>query len=169
MNTARRHNMATATKTRRSRTKAVEVDPELNDEVEEEAPAPRSRSKKAPAKKAAPAKAAPKAKAEKTEFGSAWLTEHVNDTLGTEHASTKLRAVLRKLINNGDIDLSREGRYEFTGPRDPNVKALIAALRDEAKAGPSKRGRKPKAAKVLDEAEDVDEEVEDLDLDEDDE
>ena len=73
--------------------------------------------------------------------------------------------MLRKLVNSGEIDLSREGRYEFTGPRDPNVKALIAALREEAKAGPSKRGRKPKAAKALAEAEDVDDEVEDLDLD----
>ena len=157
--------MATATKTRRSRTtKKAEVDADLDleDEVEEEAPRKKAPAKKAPAKKAAPA-----AK-EKSEFGSAWLTEHVNDTLGTEYLATKLRAVLRKLVNNGDIDLSREGRYEFTGPRDPNVKALIAALREEAKAGPSKRGRKPKAAKVLDEAEDVDEEVEDLDLDEDD-
>lgn len=157
--------MATATKTRRSRTtKKAEVDADLDleDEVEEEAPRKKAPAKKAPAKKAAPA-----AK-KKSEFGSAWLTEHVNDTLGTEYPATKLRAVLRKLVNNGDIDLSRENRYEFTGPRDPNVKALIAALREEAKAGPSKRGRKPKAAKVLDEAEDVDEEVEDLDLDEDD-
>ena len=157
--------MATATKTRRSRTtKKAEVDADLDleDEVEEEAPRKKAPAKKAPAKKAAPAAN------EKSEFGSAWLTEHVNDTLGTEYPATKLRAVLRKLVNNGDIDLSREGRYEFTGPRDPNVKALIAALREEAKAGPSKRGRKPKAAKVLDEAEDVDEEVEDLDLDEDD-
>ena len=160
--------MATATKTRRSRTKKAEVDDlDLDDETEE-APAPRKRAaKKAPAKKAAPkAEAAPKK--EKIEYGSAWLTEHVNDTLGTEYPSTKLRAVLRRLINSGDIDLSREGRYEFSGPRDPNVKALIAALREEAKAGPSKRGRKPKAAKVLDEAEDVDEEVEDLDLDDED-
>lgn len=161
--------MATATKTRRSRTKAVEVDPDLDlDEDEEvEAPAPKARAKKAPAKKAPAAKAAP-AK-EKIEFGSAWLTEHVNDTLGTEYPSTKLRAVLRRLISNGEIELSREGRYEFSGPRDPSVKALIAALRSEAKAGPSKRGRKPKASKVADEAEDVDEEVEDLDLDEEDE
>ena len=93
----------------------------------------------------------------------------MKDTLGTEYPANKLRAVLRKLIGSGDIDLSREGRYEFTGPRDPNVKALIAALREEAKAGPSKRGRKPKASKALDEAEEADEEVEDLDLDEDDE
>lgn len=161
--------MATATKPRRSRTtKKAEVDEDLDleDDVEEEAPASR---KKAAAKKAAPAKKAAAPAAKKSEFGSAWLTEHVNDTLGTEHPATKLRAVLRKLVNNGDIELAREGRYEFSGPRDPNVKALIAALREEAKAGPSKRGRKPKAAKVLDEAEDADDEVEDLDLDEDDE
>ena len=162
----------TATRTRRTTKKAAPVEEELEDEdlIEdedtedeaEEEPAPKKRTaRKAPAKKAAPAK-----KEEADTKGTAWLKEHVNDTLGTEYESTKLRIVLRKLIKDGDIDSPKDGRYIFTGPRDPNVKAVIAALRAEAKAGPAKRGRKPKS-KVADEVDDVEEEVEDLDLEDD--
>ena len=164
----------TATRTRRTTKKAEPVEEELDDEdliedeedVEEEpAPKTRSRAKKAPAKKAPAKKAAPAKEASDTK-GTAWLKDHVNETLGTEHESTKLRIVLRKLIKDGDIDSPKDGRYVFTGPRDPNVKAVIAALRAEAKAGPAKRGRKPKS-KVADEVDDVEEEVEDLDLEDD--
>ena len=162
----------TATRTRRTTKKVAPVEEELEDEdlIEdedtedeaEEEPAPKKRTaRKAPAKKAAPAK-----KEEADTKGTAWLKEHVNDTLGTEYESTKLRIVLRKLIKDGDIDSPKDGRYVFTGPRDPNVKAVIAALRAEAKAGPAKRGRKPKT-KVADEVDDVEEEVEDLDLEDD--
>ena len=160
----------TATRTRRTTKKAAPVEEELEDEdlIEDEAedeaeeePAPKKRSaRKAPAKKAAPAKEAADTK------GTAWLKDHVNDTLGTEYESTKLRIVLRKLIKDGDIDSPKDGRYIFTGPRDPNVKAVIAALRAEAKAGPAKRGRKPKS-KVADEVDDFEEEVENLDLEDD--
>lgn len=160
----------TATRTRK---KAAPVEEDLDDELdveveededEEPAPKPRSRTKKAaaPAKKA-PAKTNGKAVAEET-LGTAWLKEHVNDTLESDHESTKLRIVLRKLIKDGTIDSPKDGRYIFTGPRDPNVKAVIAALREEAKSGPAKRGRKAKA-KVAAEVDDTEEEVEDLDLD----
>ena len=167
--------MATRTSTRTRRTtKKAAPEPEVEeeeledldvdeDEVEE-TPKRRTAAKKAPAKKA-PAKAA--AKAEKEVLGTAWLKEHVNDTLGTSHESTKLRIILRKLIKDGTIESPKDGRYVFTGPRDPNVKAIIAALKDEAKAGPTKRGRKPKAKAAVEEVED--DEVEDLDLDDDDE
>ena len=152
--------MATATRTRAARTRkkaAVEedLDDDLDVEVEEEDEAPAPKSRRAPAKKAAPAKEV---------LGTAWLKEHVNDTLGADHESTKLRIVLRKLIKDNEIDSPKDGRYIFTGPRDPNVKAVIAALREEAKAGPAKRGRKSKAAAIAAEV-DEDDEVEDLDLD----
>mgnify|MGYP001619241395 FL=1 len=161
--------MATRTSTRTRRTtKKAEPEPEVDeDELEdleddevEETPKRRTAAKKAPAKKAP-------AKAEKEVLGTAWLKEHVNDTLGTSHESTKLRIILRKLIKDGTIESPKDGRYVFTGPRDPNVKAIIAALKDEAKAGPTKRGRKPKAKAAVEEVED--DEVEDLDLDDDDE
>lgn len=145
-----------------------ELDAETEDEDEEdEEPAPKPRSRKA---KTA-AKAAPKGKtngkvAKEEVLGSAWLKEHINETLGSEHESTKLRIVLRKLIKDGDIESPKDGRYIFTGPKDPNVKAVIAALRSEAKSGPAKRGRKPKA-KAVAEVDDSEDEVEDLDLDDD--
>ena len=161
--------MATRTSTRTRRTtKKAEPEPEVDeDELEdleddevEETPKRRTAAKKAPAKKAP-------AKAEKEVLGTAWLKEHVNDTLGTSHESTKLRIILRKLIKDGTIESPKDGRYVFTGPRDPSVRAIIAALKDEAKAGPTKRGRKPKAKAAVEEVED--DEVEDLDLDDDDE
>ena len=161
--------MATRTSTRTRRTtKKAEPEPEVDeDELEdleedevEETPKRRTAAKKAPAKKAP-------AKAEKEILGTAWLKEHVNDTLGTSYESTKLRIILRKLIKDGTIESPKDGRYVFTGPRDPNVKAIIAALKNEAKAGPTKRGRKPKAKAAVEEVED--DEVEDLDLDDDDE
>ena len=141
--------MATRTSTRTRRTtKKAEPEPEVEedeledleeDEEPEETPKRRRpAAKKAPAKKAA---AKPAAKAEKEVLGTAWLKEHVNETLGTEHESTKLRIILRKLIKDGTIESPKDGRYVFTGPRDPNVKAILAALKEEAKAGPTKRGR----------------------------
>ncbi len=164
---------ARTTRTSRTTKKAAPVEEDLEEDIEDvteeedEAPAPRRRpAKKAPAKKAA-AKAEPKEEKAAGGQGTAWLTETVNEALGTEHESTKIRIVLRKLIKDGTIESPKDGRYVFTGPRDPNVKAVIAALKAEAKSGPAKRGRKPKT-KVADEATE-DDEVEDLDLDEDDE
>lgn len=169
--------MATATRTRSKRTtkkaepvEEIEEDDDLDveseedeDEVEEPAPKARSRSKKTAAAKPA---AKTNGKATADVLGSAWLKDHVNETLGAEHESTKLRIVLRKLIKDGTIDSPKDGRYQFTGPRDPNVKAVIAALREESKSGPAKRGRKPKT-KVAAEVDDTEDEVEDLDLDDD--
>lgn len=159
---------ARSTTKRRTTKKAVVEDDDLEDDdldvetEEDEEPAPKSRKKPA-AKKAAAAK---NGKATKEEvLGSAWLKEHVNDTLGTEHESTKLRIILRKLIKDGTIDSPKDGRYIFTGPRDPNVKAVVAALREEAKSGGSKRGRKAKAKAAAAEVDDTEDEVEDLDLD----
>ncbi|UOW93102.1 hypothetical protein SEA_NOSHOW_34 [Mycobacterium phage NoShow] len=158
----------TATKSRGRTTKKAAVEEDLDDEdldtevedtEEDEEPAPRkSRAKKAPAKKAAP-----KVEAK----GTAWLREHVSDKLGQDVEATKLRIILRKLIKDGTIESPKDGRYQFTGVKDPNVVAVIAALRDEAKSGPAKRGRKPKA-KVADEVDESEDEVEDLDLDDDD-
>ena len=160
---------ATATKSRRTTKKAAPVEDDLDedlevedtDEEEDEEPAPRTKrgSKKAPAKKAAP-------KAESK--GTAWLKDHVSEKLSREVESTKLRIILRKLIKDGTIESPKDGRYQFTGVKDPNVLAVVAALREEAKSGPAKRGRKAKA-KVADEVDDTEDEVEDLDLDEDDE
>lgn len=173
--------MATRTKTRPARTRKKaqpeedledeELDAEdTEDEEEDEEPAPKPRTRRktatAPTGKKAGAKGKAKTNGKADTLGSAWLKEHVNETLGTEVESTKLRIILRKLIKDGDIESPKDGRYIFTGPKDPNVKAVVAALRSEAKSGPAKRGRKPKA-KVVAEVDDSEDEVEDLDLDDD--
>ena len=163
---------STATKSRRTTKKAAPVEDDLDDddldtedtdEVEDEEPAPKRRTSRA--KKAAPAK---KAAAKPEIKGTAWLKDHVSEKLGQEVESTKLRIVLRKLIKDGDIESPKDGRYQFTGVNDPNVKAVLAALRSEAKSGPAKRGRKPKTKVAAEEVDDdTEEDVEDLDLDDD--
>lgn len=130
---------------------------DLDEEDEEPAPKRSAAKKKAPAKKAEP-----KADAK----GTSWLREIVSEKLGREIEATALRIKLRKLIKDGDIESPKDGRYQFTGVNDPAVKAVIASLREEAKSGPAKRGRKPKA-KAAAEVDDTEDEVEDLDLDDD--
>lgn len=135
--------------TRRRTTKpAAPVEPELveDDTIEEleeaeveEAPAPK---KKAAAKKAA----APKAE-EPAALGTSWLVDHVNEQLGTEYKAYDLRIVLRKLAKAGKLERNvgeERGRYTFSGPTDPVVKALVKALKD----GELEKDRKEKLAEL---------------------
>lgn len=62
--------------------------------------------------------------------GTAWLTEVVNKNLGTSYTSYQIRILIRKLVKAGTIERG-EGRYEFTGLKDPRVVAIVKA----AKAG----------------------------------
>lgn len=110
--------------------KVVEPEPEDEDEDEDEdeEPAP----VKKPAKKAAGKKAAP-AKEADAELGTAWLTEHVNETLGTSHTAFTLRGLLRKLAKQGKLDRevgADRSRYTFTGPNDVTVKSVIKAIKN---------------------------------------
>lgn len=96
------------------------------DEVETEEEAP-----KAPAKP----------KAEKIEFGSQWLADHVNEECGTSYTPYSLRILLRKLTKDGALERSEaEGRarYSFTGPKDPQVKAIVKAV----KSGEAEKAQK---------------------------
>ena len=70
------------------------------------------------------------AAASKDTKGTAWLTEVVNKNLGTSYSSYQIRILIRKLVKAGTIDRG-EGRYEFTGLKDPRVVAIVKA----AKAG----------------------------------
>lgn len=161
----------------------AELELDEDDEVEEEAPAPK-------AKKKAPAKAkAEKPAAEKIEFGSGWLAEHVNSEAGTSHTPYTLRILLRKLTAEGTLkrdESQGRARYSFTGPEDPQVKAIVEAVksgtdekakqerldalkakRAEAKAAKPKATKK-KAAKAeaveaeAEEEDDFDDEIEDI-------
>lgn len=151
--------MATKKATKKAQPVEIdEVDEVEVDEVEE-----------APAKKAAP-------KRPVVEFGTKELAEHVNAETGKSYDAYALRILLRKLAKEGVItrdDSTGRARYSFTGPKDPQVKAIIKAvkeggaekakterlegLKEKRKASPKK-----KAAKK---AEPVEEEIEDDDLD----
>jgi hypothetical protein len=86
--------------------------------------------------------AAPK-KAAADEKGTAWLTGVVNDKLGTDYTSYQLRIVIRRLVKQGALERG-EGRYSFTGVNDPQVKAIVAAIKNGA-AEDAKKERIEKA------------------------
>ncbi|QZD97747.1 hypothetical protein SEA_VINE_38 [Gordonia phage Vine] len=89
----------------------------------------------------------------------AWLAEQIESKLGQNVPATKLRVILRKLVNDGEIERG-EGRWSFTGLKDPAVVAVIKAVKEGAaedkpkpaakapakKAAPARKGRKAKAA-----------------------
>jgi hypothetical protein len=60
--------------------------------------------------------------------GTAWLAEYINDQLGTEVDGYKVRILLRQLTKEGVIE-REEGRYNFTGPKDPQVVAVLRAVK----------------------------------------
>lgn len=121
-----------------------------------------------------------KPKAKKIEHGSQWLAEYVNEQCGTEHSAYTLRALIRKLVKEGKYERAvgtDRSRYEYTGPSDPKVKAIIAAIKAGAdkkntdRADNLKKAREAKAKKAAEKAksapaeevEELDEEIEDLD------
>ena len=157
--------------TKKKAAKAVEpaeVEDFEGEEVEaEEAPAK--------AKKAAP-------KRPEIAFGTKELADHVNEATGSSYDAYQLRILLRKLAKEGVIerdDSSGRARYSFTGPKDPQVKAIVKAVKEgaaekakterleglketrKAKAKPAKAKKAPKAAPV-EEVEEDDLDVEDI-------
>jgi len=121
-------------------TEAPEVDADVEDfDIEEdddadteeiEAPAPKAKkAKKAAAEK--PAKVA----APKIEFGTKELAAHVNAETGKSYDAYNLRILLRKLTKDGILErVESEGRsrYSFSGPKDPQVKAIVKAVKEGA-------------------------------------
>lgn len=150
--------MATATRTRRTRTAATKPAPEpeiledddvLEEEVEdldpEPAPAPKRRGR--PAKAAAKEVPAQRSKPSAEAFGTAWLTDHVNDALDTEYDSKAIRVRLRQMVELGTLERD-EGRYSFSGPTDRRVLKIVKYIREAAKAEAEtedKPARKPAA------------------------
>ena len=129
----------------------------------------------APKKKAAP-------KRPEIAFGTKELADHVNEATGSSYDAYQLRILLRKLAKEGVIerdDSSGRARYSFTGPKDPQVKAIVKAVKEgaaekakterleglketrKAKAKPAKAKKAPKAAPV-EEVEEDDLDVEDI-------
>jgi hypothetical protein len=172
-----------------------ELDDLEEDDVEEEEPepvkkAPVRRTRKTAVKKVAPvvdddddeleddeeekpAKRTPP-KREPIEFGTAWLANLANDKLGTNYTPYTLRAAIRKLIKDGVYDRAvgeDRSRYEFSGPKDPAVAAILKALKSmpEKSTGNRsdnlKKAREVKAARAAARKAEIedDDEIEELD------
>lgn len=153
----------------------VELDElEETDEVAEEA-APKGKAKKA--KKAAADKPA---KAEPPAFGTSQLAAHVSKETGKTYDGKAIRVLLRKLAKDGAIARTvgeDRSRYSFTGPEDPQVAAIVTAIKEgaaekakaealetaKASKATKKAAKKAPAAAPVTEAEDDDavEELED--------
>lgn len=104
--------------------------------------------------------------------GTAWLVETVEAKTGKKVEGKVLRTLLRKLVAAETIE-KPEGRWSFSGLKDPAVVAIIKAVKaGEHEPKPrtgnadnlakARAARKAKAAKVEDELEE--DELEDLDL-----
>ncbi|QGH76659.1 hypothetical protein PBI_QUASAR_31 [Gordonia phage Quasar] len=85
--------------------------------------------------------------------GVAWLGEQIEAKLGQTVEQTKLRVILRKLVNDGEIERG-DGRWSFTGLKDPAVVAVFKAVKEGAAAdkpakapAAKKEGAKPASAK----------------------
>lgn len=82
--------------------------------------------------------------------GVAWLAEQVEAKLGQTVEQTKLRVILRKLVDDGKIERG-DGRWSFTGLKDPAVVAVFKAIKEGATAekapAAKKEGAKPASAK----------------------
>lgn len=123
-----------------------ELEVEEEDEEEEEPPAKSRRTSKKPAAKKPAAK---KAAAEPT-FGTKQLVDHVNKATNKNMDGRAVRIVLRRLANEGVIKRSvgdDRGRYSFTGPNDPQVKAVVAAIKAGAGEKKPATTKKPAAKK----------------------
>lgn len=127
----------------------VELDElEEADEVTEEA-APVA--KKGKAKKAAADKPA---KVEAPTFGTAQLAEAVSQATGKTYDGKAIRVLLRKMAKDGVIARTvgeDRARYSFTGADDPQVLAIIEAVKsgaaEKAKAEGLEAAKASKAAK----------------------
>lgn len=154
-----------ATKKKARAVEAEEIENTELDEGVEETPAP----KKKPAR-------------EPVAFGTKELAAHVSEATGKEYDAYALRILLRKLAKEGVItrdDSTGRARYSFSGPKDPQVKAIVKAVKEggaekakterleglketrKAKAKPAKAKKTPKAAPV-EEVEEDDLDVEDI-------
>lgn len=58
--------------------------------------------------------------------GTQWLTEHLNETCGTEFSQFQVRDMLRRLAKEEKIPAKDRGaRYDFSGEKDKTVKAVV--------------------------------------------
>lgn len=161
--------------------KVIEPEPEEDDELEELDEDDEDEPEEKPAKK----KAAPKAR--KIEFGSKELAAYITEKTDKEVTAYQLRDLIRKMARKGEFEREvgeDRSRYEWTGPKDPAVRAILKAVQggalEKSKAGNlenlkkarevrAANSKKAKSKKVeeVEEIEDEDLEDDDLELDDD--
>jgi len=149
------------------------------DELEEADEAPAETEAPAKGAKAKKAKKAAAPKAEKPSFGTSELAAHVSKETGKTYDGKAIRVLLRKMAKDGVIARTvgeDRARYSFTGPDDPQVAAIVTAVKEGAAekakaesleaAKASKKASKAKkaveAADAVQEADDDDDAVEEL-------
>lgn len=130
--------------------KAAPVEEIEDDEVELEEIDEVDDDEEAPAK----GKKAPK---EDTVWGVRSLIELLKETTGKEYNPREVRTLLRKLAREGggvdrEIIAGNKSRYEWTGPTDPEVKAILKSVKggsiESAKKEALEKLKSDKAKKV---------------------
>jgi hypothetical protein len=118
--------MATRTKAKAAPVEEIDDDEVELDEIDEveddedEAPAKKTKAKAKPA--------------EPEIWGVRSLIAYVKETTGKEYNPREVRTLLRKLAREGggvdrEIIAGNKSRYEWTGPTDPEVKAIVKAIK----------------------------------------
>lgn len=108
-------------------------------------------------------------------FGVAGVVELIKEELGQTTTTRELRILLRKMARDGRLDREiipgNRARWEFAGPDDPQVKAILKAFkageleddkREKLEALKQQKA-KERAAKAKAQAEEAEEELEDDD------
>lgn len=135
----------------------LEVDEvgEDEEEVEDLEDEPEEKPRKRPTKGSKAAKKPAAKKSNAPAFGTNELLAHVNEVTGKEMDGRALRIVLRKLAAEGAVQRTvgdDRGRYSFSGKNDPQVKAVVAAIKagatEKKPAAPKKTAAKKPVAKA---------------------
>src|SRR6478752_1742794 len=83
-------------------------------------------------------------------FGASDLAKYLTEKTGKEVSARELRTLIRKMARDGSNRVDREikagnrSRYNWSGPKDPEVKAIIAAF----EGGELEADKKEKLAKL---------------------
>lgn len=85
-------------------------------------------------KAAAPVEAAEEVSAEEVIFGVSDIVELIKTQLKQDTTTRELRTLLRKMARDGRLDREiipgNRTRWEWSGPNDPEVKAIVKAFKD---------------------------------------
>jgi hypothetical protein len=171
--------MANTTSTRRRAAKLAPEPEVVEDEFEdmEEGDDIEELEDDAPVEKAEKPKRTPPVRPP-IEHGSPWLAAYITENTDETYDARGIRMLLRKLAKDGKLARvvgEDRARYEFSGPKDPTVVAVLAmvksgaakALKQEGLQAVKDKAAAKKAAKAAAApVEDDDEDVEDIEDDE---